>query len=69
MRKRRATCPTWISVTVQSATSVAVALGTKGSALFLLVYAVSVAAFGVQAETRELAAQARNRLRRRGSTW
>jgi O-antigen/teichoic acid export membrane protein len=40
-----------------------------GSALFLLVYAAAVAAFGVRAETRELAAHARNRLIRRGSTW
>jgi O-antigen/teichoic acid export membrane protein len=40
-----------------------------GSALFLLVYVVLIAAFGVRAETRELAAQARNRVLRRGSTW
>jgi O-antigen/teichoic acid export membrane protein len=40
-----------------------------GGALFLLVYAGAVAAFGVRAETRELAARARNRVLRRGSTW
>jgi O-antigen/teichoic acid export membrane protein len=40
-----------------------------GGALFLVVYASAVAALGVRAETRELAARARNRVLRRGSTW
>jgi O-antigen/teichoic acid export membrane protein len=40
-----------------------------GGALFVTVYAASVAALGVRAETRELATSARDRLRRRASTW
>jgi hypothetical protein len=40
-----------------------------GAALFLMVYALAVAAFGVRAETRELAERARNRILRRGATW
>jgi hypothetical protein len=40
-----------------------------GGALFVTVYAAAVAALGVRAETRELATSARDRLRRRASTW
>ena len=37
--------------------------------LFVAVYAAGIALLGVRDETRELAARARDRLMRRGSTW
>jgi O-antigen/teichoic acid export membrane protein len=40
-----------------------------GGLLFVAVYAAGIAALGVREETRKLAAQARDRLLRRGSTW
>jgi O-antigen/teichoic acid export membrane protein len=40
-----------------------------GGLLFVAVYAAGIALLGVRDETRELAARARDRLMRRGSTW
>jgi O-antigen/teichoic acid export membrane protein len=40
-----------------------------GGAIFVTVYAVTIAALGVRPETRELVAAARDRVLRRGSTW
>jgi len=40
-----------------------------GGLLFVCVYAAGIAVLGVREETRDLAARARDRLLRRGSTW
>jgi len=40
-----------------------------GSAVFVTVYVVAIAALGVREETRELAGRAKDRVLRRGSTW
>jgi hypothetical protein len=40
-----------------------------GGLLFVAVYATGIAVLGVREETRDLAASARDRLLRRGSTW
>ena len=40
-----------------------------GSAVFVTVYVVAIAALGVRDETRELAGRAKDRVLRRGSTW